>query len=200
MSRISEKIWYLVSQTLYAASFGKVGKRSLVYRPIQIDGRRSLFIEDDVYIAQYAWLMGNKKRDEALRIKSGTTLGHYAHIVAIESVVIESNVLIADNVFISDCTHSYENIGIPVIRQDVKILSSVIIGEGSWLGENVCVCGASIGKHCVIGANSVVTTDIPDYCVAVGSPARVVKKYDFEKNEWKKEESYDSNIDWRSRS
>lgn len=51
--------------------------------------------------------------------------------------------------------------------------------------ENVCVCGASIGKHCVIGANSVVTTDIPDYSVAVGSPAKVVKQFDFGEGIWK---------------
>jgi acetyltransferase-like isoleucine patch superfamily enzyme len=61
-----------------------------------------------------------------------------------------------------------------------------VIGEGSWLGENVCVIGASIGKHCVIGANSVVTKDIPDYSVAVGIPAKVIKKYNFNKCEWEK--------------
>ena len=68
--------------------------------------------------------------------------------------------------------------------QAVSFLKSVHIGEGSWLGENVCVCGASIGKHCVIGANSVVINDIPDYCVAAGSPAKIVKKYDFDKKQW----------------
>ena len=63
-------------------------------------------------------------------------------------------------------------------------MSEVTIGEDSWIGENVCICGASIGKHCVIGANSVVTKDIPDYCVAAGIPAKVIKKYNFEKNSW----------------
>ena len=63
-------------------------------------------------------------------------------------------------------------------------LRSVSIGDGSWIGENVCILGANIGKHSVIGANSVVLQDIPDYCVAVGSPARVVRKYDFETKKW----------------
>ena len=53
------------------------------------------------------------------------------------------------------------------------------------LGENVCVIGASIGKTCVIGVNSVVTRDIPDYFVAVGSPARLIKRYDFDRQEWR---------------
>jgi acetyltransferase-like isoleucine patch superfamily enzyme len=56
--------------------------------------------------------------------------------------------------------------------------------QGAWLGENVCVIGASIGKNSVIGANSVVTKNIPDYCVAVGSPAKVIKKYNVEKQIW----------------
>lgn len=62
---------------------------------------------------------------------------------------------------------------------------SVFIGDGSWIGTNVVVVGnVHIGKHCVIGANSVVTKNIPDYSIAVGVPAKVVKKYDFIENKW----------------
>ena len=60
------------------------------------------------------------------------------------------------------------------------------IGEGTWLGEGVCVIGAKIGKGCVIGANAVVTKDIPDYSVAVGSPAKVIKKYNSDTKRWEK--------------
>ena len=55
------------------------------------------------------------------------------------------------------------------------------------MGENVCVIGAKIGKQCVIGANSVVIHDIPDYCVAVGSPAKIIKRYDYSTQIWKKQ-------------
>ena len=54
----------------------------------------------------------------------------------------------------------------------------------SWLGENVAIIGASIGKNCVIGANAVVTDDIPDYSVAVGIPARVIRQYDAPSGQW----------------
>ena len=128
--------------------------------------------------------MGNKSLPQTMMVKSGTVIGHFAHFIAMHSVIIEESVLIADKVFITDCTHKYKDISTPVVEQGISLLNEVIIGEGSWLGENVCVCGASIGKHCIIGANSVVLQDIPDYCVAAGSPARVVKKYDFEKKEW----------------
>ena len=55
-------------------------------------------------------------------------------------------------------------------------IGKVVIGEGSWLGENVCVLGAKIGKHCVIGANSVVTKDIPANSIAYGNPCRVARQ------------------------
>ena len=59
------------------------------------------------------------------------------------------------------------------------------IGDGSWLGTHVVIAGnVKIGKHCVIGANSVVTKDIPDYCVAVGIPAKIIKKYNFDTCTW----------------
>lgn len=70
--------------------------------------------------------------------------------------------------------------------QPIKQLNHVRIGEGAWLGENVCIIGASVGKQSVIGANSVVSKDIPDYCVAVGAPAIIVKRYNFDKNQWEK--------------
>lgn len=61
------------------------------------------------------------------------------------------------------------------------------IGDGTWIGTNVVIVGnVHIGKNCVIGANSVVSTNIPDYSVAVGSPAKVVKRYNFENKQWEK--------------
>ena len=68
--------------------------------------------------------------------------------------------------------------------KSISIGDRVVVGEGSWLGENVCVMGASIGKHCVIGANAVVTRDVPDYSVAVGCPARVIKRYNPVTQQW----------------
>jgi acetyltransferase-like isoleucine patch superfamily enzyme len=60
-----------------------------------------------------------------------------------------------------------------------------VIGEGSWIGHNACVIGVRVGKHCVIGASAVVLRDLPDYSVAVGAPARVVRRYDVEAKAWR---------------
>lgn len=186
MNRFVKKWWYLKTQTVYKSKFNSIGKRSLILKPVQLDYVKTVSLADDVYVAEGGWIMGGTCSDITLKINKGTTIGHYSHIIAIHSVTIEEDVLVADKVFISDCTHSYEDVTKPVISQQIKELNPVVIGEGSWLGENVCVCGAKVGKHCVIGANSVVTSDIPDYSVAVGSPARVVKKYDFDLAEWTK--------------
>jgi len=187
IEKLIRKKWSLITKLYYQRIFGTIGVNSIIFKPLQINNAKGICILDDVSIYHHSWLMCvDASKIEAIKMENGVTIGHFAHIIAMNSVLIEEDVLIADKVFISDCTHSYEDIDIPIIKQEVKKLSPVVIGEGSWLGENVCVCGASIGKHCIIGANSVVTRDIPDYCVAVGSPARVVKRYDFEKNEWVK--------------
>lgn len=164
-----------------------IGSGSCIIKPLKIERPKTIVMGCKVTIHDFGWLMGGfEPSNVTLKIDDGATIGHFSHIVARFQVIIEKNVLVADKVFISDCTHNYSDINIPIIDQGVSFLKPVRIGEGSWLGENVCVCGASIGKHCVIGANSVVTKDIPDYCVAVGNPARIVKKYDFEKEQWVK--------------
>ena len=94
--------------------------------------------------------------------------------------------LFSPNIYITDCYHEYRNINIPVKDQGiVQRDQSVSIGEGSYIGINTVIVGnVKIGKHCVIGANSVVTKDIPDYCVAVGSPAKILKKYNLTSQLW----------------
>lgn len=183
MGRIKRVFWHMYT-LIVRRKFGLIGSKTVLLHPLQLDETSSIYIEHNVNICENAWLIGNKDKDKSLYIGSGTSIGHFAHIVAKKMVTIEQNVLIADRVFISDCTHKYVDVSEPIIKQDIDILNSLTIGEGSWIGEGVCVIGASIGKHSVVGANSVVTKDIPDYSIAVGTPARVIKKYDFVRKEW----------------
>ena len=95
--------------------------------------------------------------------------------------------------------HGYEDLATPIMKQPIVQRNTVEIGEGSWLGENVCIIGSSIGKHCVIGANAVVTKDIPDYSVAVGAPAYIIKRYDEINQIWRKTNkagSFDDEKEW----
>lgn len=120
-------------------------------------------------------------------IGSNSELGNHSTISANNLIEIEDGVLTGPHVFIADHNHCYENPDKPIYLQGVSCSddSKVTIGEGSWIGTNAVIVGkVSIGKHCVIGANSVVTHNIPDYCVAAGIPAKVIKQYDFERNKW----------------
>ncbi len=119
-------------------------------------------------------------------------MNDFVHIAALESVVIGDNVLIASKVFISDINHGcFEDnieydISIPPQKQPLSS-KPVKIEDNVWLGESVCVLsGVIIGKGSIIGAHSVVSKDIPPYSIAVGNPAKVIKKYDFNSRKWQK--------------
>ena len=173
---------------IYRSSLKKMGKKSTLCYPSRIDEGCNIEIDESVYIRSNSWLITLKKKasGSSLKIGSNTYIGRNAHFVALKKVVIENDFLIADNVYLSDNFHEHRDITIPVKDQEVKFKKEVVIGKQSWLGENVCVIGASVGKHSIIGANSVVISDIPDYSIAVGSPAKIIKRYDFDLKDWVK--------------
>jgi acetyltransferase-like isoleucine patch superfamily enzyme len=113
-------------------------------------------------------------------------IGHFNHITCVNSVELGAKVLTADRVHISDNSHSYENPTVPIVDQAVVSKGPVVIGEGTWLGENVSVLSCRIGRNCVIGANAVVTRDIPDFCVVAGVPGRVIRQFDSKSSTWKR--------------
>lgn len=173
----------------FKSQFAKFSFSSRIVSPLHLHGMSNIKIGNKSIIQYKSWLAALPLTGEekcTLEIGNGVVIGHFNHIYATKSIIIEDNVLTADKVYISDNLHGYEDIKIPIIKQSIIQNGEVIIGEGSWLGENVCVLGAKIGKHCVIGANSVVTHDIPNYSVAVGIPAKVIKQYNFFSNSWER--------------
>jgi acetyltransferase-like isoleucine patch superfamily enzyme len=147
--------------------------------PIRLSGEHRIALGDHVFVGSGSWLQvipetGNES--VAISIGSGTSIAGACVISAVRSVIIEESVLLARNVYISDHIHKYTQYSTPILAQGLDKMLPVFIKRGAWLGQNVVVCpGVTIGKGTVIGANSVVTEDIPDYCVAAGAPARVVK-------------------------
>ena len=104
-------------------------------------------------------------------------IGRGSGIVGHFSIEIGNDVWTGHNVYITDQNHGYEDIERPISQQS-QPERAVKIGDGSWLGYgSVVLPGVTIGKHVVVGANSVVTHDIPDYSVAVGVPAKVIKRF-----------------------
>ncbi len=103
---------------------------------------------------------------------SGMNIGCY--IVAMEEITIGKNVMIGPHVVIVDHDHGTENAGVPMVFQKMKT-APVVIQDDVWIGAHVTITkGVHIGTGAIVGANAVVTRNIPDYCIAVGIPARVI--------------------------
>ena len=189
LKKIDLILYRLTKALYYKLRFAQFGKHTMLLKPTAIDNPERIFIGNKVLISHYGWLAANPltgNQNCKLVIGDGTYIGRFCHIYATSKIEIQKKVLIADKVYISDNLHGYKNIDIPVIDQDIVQANEVIIGEGAWLGENVCIIGASVGKHSVIAANSVVNKDIPDYCIAGGVPAKIIKRYNFETKTWQK--------------
>lgn len=183
-NKVSTRIFTLMLKR----DFKSFGIGSFIQKPLKIDGSKNISIEDNVFIAKNVWLGALPLTGGTCQITigKGSRIGHFNHIYATSSIAIGESVLTADRVYISDNLHSYENVSLPILNQPIKQCNPVIIGEGTWIGENVCIIGSNIGKNCVIGANAVVTKDIPDYCVVVGAPARIIKRYCKDTLAWRK--------------
>ena len=113
--------------------------------------------------------------DPVVSIGDRCLIGRGSGIVGHLRIEIGDDVWTGHHVYVTDQNHGYEDPDVPISRQ-VQPERPVRIGAGSWIGHGAVVLpGAQIGEHVVIGANSVVTGDIPPYSVAVGAPARVVR-------------------------
>ena len=165
---------------LIASQFREIGSGSRISPPFRFWGLHQISIGEMVMVHQFIWIqaIGDEGSNEAAKIiiKSHARIGMGAHISAVRQIVIGEHVMLGRNVYISDHLHGYKDTTTLIANQGIDDIKPVSIGRGSWLGNNVAVLpGASIGEHCVIGVNSVVSTPVPDFSVAVGMPARVVR-------------------------
>lgn len=133
-----------------------------------------------------------KNKNPILIVGENVQINDYVHIAAKKQIVIKNNVLIASKVFISDLNHgsySSENQDSPLVVPEKRslIAKAIVIEENVWIGESVSILpGVTIGFGSIIGANSVVCKNIPSHCIAVGSPAIPIKKYNFVTGIWEK--------------
>ena len=155
-----------------------------MWRPTTIFNEQYISIGEDTLIGEGVALSAGMVPGQVcistpvVTIGDRCLIGRGSGIVGHFSIIIGNDVWTGHHVYITDQNHGYEDITRP-ISQQTQPERAVVIGDGSWLGYGAVVLpGVTIGKHCVIGANSVVTSDIPDFCVAVGVPARVIRRYD----------------------
>jgi len=131
-------------------------------------------------------------KKKCLIIGNNVQINDFVHIAAYKDVYIGNNVLIASKVFITDINHGNYNehlqydSSFPPARQPLSS-AKVRIEDYVWIGESVCILsGATIGEHAIIGAGSVVKKSIPPYSIAVGNPAKVIKKLNMTTKCWER--------------
>ena len=178
--------------------FGKFGRGSSISWPTGAGfGEKWIWIGEDVLIAADVTLsagMGPGQEmitNPVIRIGDRCLIGRGTSIIGHLAIEIGDDVFTGMNVYITDQNHGYENLDEPIGKQ-LPNEQPVSIGEGVWIGSGAIILpGSKIGNHVVIGANSVVTGEIPSCSVAVGSPAKVVRLYDG--NSWERQGIKDSN-------
>jgi acetyltransferase-like isoleucine patch superfamily enzyme len=166
----------------------------LVRLPIDIRGKRHIDFGINLTTGKYCRIEALPHKDQEKKLLvfgSNIVMNDMVHIAAIESVIIGDNVLIASKVFISDHNHgSYSKDGTsPIVPPNNREIISkpVVIEDDVWIGEFVSILpGVTIGKGSIIGTMSVVNKNIPAYSIAVGSPAKVIKSYNFTIKQWEK--------------
>jgi acetyltransferase-like isoleucine patch superfamily enzyme len=182
----------------YSVRFGKIGR---IYGPQHISIGRCTYFEDGVFLTAwdsclaasnkvlYDGTMDKKSEGDCfeqhlcpeLTIGEGCRFGAYNHITCTNRIQIGNGVLTGKWVTITDNSHGATDLNsleITPSRRPIVSKGSVIISDNVWIGDKATILGGvSIGRNTVVGANSVVTHDVPDFCVVAGNPAKIIKQY-----------------------
>lgn len=172
----------------------KVGENSFFGKPKTLDGAQYIEINENSSIGHSSWLGAfdkylNQSFDPKIIISNNVRIGNYACITAIDEILIRDGCLISEYVYISDHYHGFDpELNLSPNDQPLFSKGKVEIGENSFIGYRATILsGVKLGKNCVVGSHSVVTKSFPDCSMIAGSPARLIKTYDFESKRWKNE-------------
>jgi acetyltransferase-like isoleucine patch superfamily enzyme len=179
----ARKLGAIGPHTRRGRRFGAFGEHSIIcFPPAAILNERYIHVGAYTMIGPDVTLSAGMVEGQAcltdpvVRIGDRCLLGRGSGVVGHLSIEIEDDVWTGHNVYITDQNHGYADLAVPISRQAMPE-RPVRIGTGSWLGHGTVVLpGATVGRHVVIGANSVVRGEIPANCVAAGNPAEVVKE------------------------
>lgn len=186
LRHIQNKISFIKENAFY----GKFGKNSRIVKPMRIFGKRHIYIGNSVHILNGARIEAvskwrGKPLSPKLRIGDGTSIEQSCHIIAADELKIGRNCCFSAYVYVADCSHKYVP-GKSALETELDI-NRTSVGDGVFIGIGAKIMpGVCLGDGCIVGANAVVTHDIPPYCAAAGVPARVIKKYNFETKKWEK--------------
>ncbi|MBE3022558.1 MULTISPECIES: acyltransferase [unclassified Campylobacter] len=188
------KLFWILRGLLYKPFFGKFELPSYIGKPVFIGNFKRIFINKKVRIFPGARIevVGN---DASITFEENISVGQNLHVTSASNLVIEKNTTILENVMITNIDHDYQEINEHILDQK-NIIKETCIGENCFIGYGAVIqAGTILGKQCVVGANAVVRGHFPDYCVIVGIPARIVKRYDEEAKIWRKTDKKGEFID-----
>lgn len=174
----AQRVRDMIFSRLAAPGFARFGEGSRILLPTRLAGARHMSVGRGVLIGAGSWLIVPEQRAPGPniilhdRVRMNTT-----SISAVERVEIEEAVAIARGCYISDHSHGFSDPDLPIRDQPIDRVAPVLIRRGAWLGQNVVILpGVTVGRGSVIGAGSVVRSDVPDRTVVAGSPARIIRE------------------------
>jgi acetyltransferase-like isoleucine patch superfamily enzyme len=171
-------------------AFASFGHGSHIAEPFTVSCPERIDIGEEVYIGPGAWFSvvdehHGRRYEPRVWIGHGTSLGPGLVIACIGEVSIGARVLSGPRVFIGDTYHDYRAPDTAVIDQPMSDPRPVLIGSGAFLGVgSVILPGVTIGERAYVGANAVVTSDVPPNSVVGGAPARIIKRWDRDGERW----------------
>lgn len=140
------------------------------------DGR--LTIGEGTKLEPGCWI--TMSEDARISIGRGCFLNRETMLAAQERIEIGDHVMFANHCFVGDADHRFDDPRLPITWQGFTPRGPVVVGSNVWLGKGVVVRGGTtIGDRCVVGANSVVTRNLPPATIAAGSPAKVIREIEF---------------------
>lgn len=184
----------------YKQLFGVIGKHCAIFTPLRLIGPHNINIGDWVRIYKNSRIetierWGDTKFNPTIVIGNRTTFEQCLHLTCASRVEIGEDVVILADVMITDINHEYTEIDKSIMQQPIDVKETVI-GSFCFIGMGARImAGVRLGKNCIVGSNSVVIGEFPDYCVIVGSPAKIIKRYDLEISKWRKTSSTGEFID-----
>lgn len=183
--KLRKIIWAIISLK-YKFVFTHYGKLSYIMKPMYIVKNSGTINTGDKLRIQPGMRMELLNRDSSITIGENVTIGQNFHITSGGDLKIGNSVTITGNVFVTNIDHDYKELNKPILEQK-NIISETIIGDNCFIGYGAAIqAGTKLGKQCIVGTNAVVRGEFPDYCVIVGVPAKVVKKYNFDTGEWER--------------
>lgn len=179
---------YPITNLMNRFLFGAYGKDVYIESGVVINRPRFVHLGNHIRIKRNTSInlhpQDKKSKEGILFLGDHVMISEGCVISGCNRIVIEENVGISPYVMIIDNSRKPGDVIRPSKEQKLE-LGYVHIGADSWIAYNACILpNVTIGKHCIIGALSVVNGNIPSYSIAVGSPAKVVKRFDFERREW----------------